>query len=170
MKQLLTLILMALPAVATAHAVFEQPEVATGSYYKATLGIGHGCDGAATTKVSIEIPEGIEHARPMPKPGWKIEIVRKPLAQPYESYGKRVTEDVRMITWYGGQLSDDYYDEFVFKAKVSAEPQKLYLPVRQTCITGENYWHEIPQGDKSWHAYEKPAPFLNIIKPGPSHH
>jgi len=170
MKKLFIVALMSLPAIASAHAVFEEPEVTSGSYYKATLGIGHGCDGATTTQVSIEIPEGIQHARPMAKPGWKVDIVKKTLAKPYDSYGKTVTEDVRVITWYGGELTDDFYDEFVFKAKVSAEPQTLYLPVRQTCTTGENYWHEIPQGDKKWHEYKSPAPFLEITAPSHSSH
>ncbi|MCX4186674.1 YcnI family protein [Methylophaga sp. OBS4] len=170
MKKLFSLLMLALPAVASSHAVFEQPQVTSGSYYKATLGISHGCEGAATTKVSIEIPEGIEHARPMPKTGWKIAITRQALKTPYESHGQTVTEDVSTITWYGGELADDYFDEFVFKAKVSADPQTLYLPVRQTCITGENYWHEIPQGDKKWHEYDEPAPFLEVIAPETSHH
>lgn len=162
--------LLAAPCLASAHAVFEQPEVTSGSYFKATLGIGHGCEGATTTQVSIQIPEGIEHARPMAKPGWQVEIVRKPLSKPYQSHGKTVTEDVRIITWYGGELDNDFYDEFVFKAKVTAEPQKMYFPVRQTCITGENYWHEIPRGDKKWHEYDSPAPFLNISRPKHSPH
>ncbi len=169
MKKILVL-LLAMPALANAHAVFEQPEVTSGSYYKATFGIGHGCEGATTTQVSIEIPEGVEHARPMAKPGWQVEIVKKPLSQPYESHGKTVTEDVSVITWYGGELTDDFFDEFVFKAKVTAKPQTLYLPVRQTCTTGENYWHEIPQGDKKWHEYDSPAPYLKVIAPGHGQH
>ncbi|WP_438971300.1 YcnI family copper-binding membrane protein [Methylophaga sp.] len=170
MKKIMFVALLAIPAIANAHAVFQQPEVTSGSYYKATLGIGHGCEGATTTQISIEIPEGIQYAKPMAKPGWEIDIVKKTLTKPYDSHGKTVTEDVSVITWYGGQLEDNFYDEFVFKAKVAAEPQTLYLPVRQTCITGENYWHEIPEADKQWHDYEKPAPFLDIKAPSHANH
>jgi len=170
MKFAIPFLLLAASSAVSAHAVFEQPEVKSGSYFKASLGIGHGCEGATTTQVTIEIPEGIEHAKPMAKAGWKVNITKKTLAKPYQSHGKTVTEDVHLITWYGGELVDDFYDEFVFKAKMGATPQRLYLPVRQVCVTGENYWHEIPAGDKKWHEYKQPAPFLDVQAPAGKHH
>lgn len=51
------------------HVVLSQPQAPAGSYYTAYFRIGHGCAGAATTALRVEIPPGIVVARPQPKPG-----------------------------------------------------------------------------------------------------
>lgn len=137
-----------------------------GSYHRAAVKIGHGCEGSPTTRVELEIPAGIQHAKPQPKPGWEIEINRSQLAQPYELHGKRVTEDVSRIIWSGGSLPDEYYEEFVFHAKLQDKPGTLYLPVRQVCERGEIYWHQLPADGHGGHQHgsEQPAPALELVR------
>lgn len=148
MNKLIPLLLLALPSFAQAHAVIQQKDAESGSYYKGVIGISHGCDGSATTKVTISIPYGVRGAKPMPKPGWKLDVVKSVLEKPYQSHGKTVTEDVTQITWYGGVLENEHYDEFAFRGQIGVgTTTRLYFPVRQECVVGEINWDQKP-GDK----------------------
>jgi periplasmic copper chaperone A len=165
-KRLFVLIVLMQPLAVFAHAVFHPKEAESGSYHRAAIKIGHGCQGAATVKVIIDIPESVHLVKPMPKSGWQIEIVKETLAEPYDSHGKLIKEDVRQLIWHSGHLPDDYYDEFVFHMKLPTAVGKLYFPVRQICTEGENFWHEIPEGDFGHHGhhYSYPAPVLELIE------
>lgn len=145
MKKSILLALLFSPVLVQAHAVIEQTEAESGSYYKGVIGIGHGCEGSATTKVTIDIPDGVRGVKPMPKAGWQVDIVKQQLTQSYESHGKTVVEDVRQITWYGNSLAHEHYDEFAFKGQIAVgTSSKLYFPVRQACVVGEINWNQIP--------------------------
>ena len=155
-----------LPAVAAqAHITLEQGQAAPGSSYKAVLRVGHGCDGSATTSISVEIPEGFIGAKPMPKPGWTLKTVSGPYKASYDSYGSLVASGVTTITWSGGSLPDDYYDEFVFRGAVAKEVSAaaLYFPVVQQCETGANRWVEIPAAGQDAHGLKEPAPELRLV-------
>src|SRR6478735_7744353 len=67
-------VLTTLAAAASAHVSLKQPIAEVGSAYQAVLGLGHGCDGAATTAVAVRIPTGFDAARPLPKPGGKLAL------------------------------------------------------------------------------------------------
>ncbi|SLN63662.1 hypothetical protein PSA7680_03368 [Pseudoruegeria aquimaris] len=152
---------------ANAHATLEQQEAASGSYYKAVMRIGHGCDGAATQTLRIAIPEGVISVKPMPKPGWSLETVTGAYARSYDFHGRTLTEGVKEIIWTGN-LEDAHYDEFVFRAKLhsSLEPgTTLYFATVQECTTGENAWVEIPAEGQDSHDLKSPAPGLAIIAP-----
>jgi periplasmic copper chaperone A len=158
MKHLALFFILALPSLAFSHAALEKKEVETGTFYKAVLGIGHGCDGIATTKVTVELPDGVHKAKPMPKAGWQVTTV-------IDSTG-----DIKQIVWSDGELLDSHFDEFVFKAKIDAAPQTLFFPTRQECVKGKIYWNEIPAKDKTTHDYKFPAPALKVIKKTKSGH
>ncbi|MCT8159039.1 YcnI family protein [Pseudoruegeria sp. SHC-113] len=157
---------------AFAHATLEQQEAASGSYYKAVMRIGHGCDGAATQTVRISIPEGVISVKPMPKAGWSLETVSGPYANTYDSHGRTITEGVKEIVWTG-TLEDAHYDEFVFRAKLDgslAPDTTLYFATVQECTTGENAWVEIPAEGQSRHDLKSPAPGLLITAPAAHTH
>ncbi len=154
-----------------AHATLEVNEATQGGVYKGVVRIGHGCNGSPTLNVKIKIPEGIVNVKPMPKAGWTVSTVKAPLAQPYESHGKTITEGVSDITWSGGKLLDEHYDEFVFRSSISARAEAgstLYIPVTQTCETGQAAWTQIPvAGEDAKNlkspALTLPAPALKIV-------
>jgi periplasmic copper chaperone A len=125
-----------------AHVSLEQRAAPAGSSYKATLRIGHGCDGSATTLVRVFVPDGVRGAKPMPKAGWSLTAPRVPLAQPYELHGKRIADDVREITWRGGPLPNDWVDEFSFVATLPSAPGPLAIRVLQECESGRIEWFE----------------------------
>ena len=130
--------LLLAPATALAHITLEAPEAAVGSNYKAVLRVPHGCAGAATLKVRVQIPEGFIAVKPMPKAGWTLDTVKGSYANSYELHGNTVSEGVKELSWTGN-LPDDYYDEFVFRgtlAKAFAAGTTVYFPVVQECEGG----------------------------------
>lgn len=164
------LALLAILSLATinsqAHVSFENDTATQGSYKRFALKLPHGCGVAATTQVKINLPEGIQGAKPMPKAGWKLSTVTATLTQPYTTHGTQVTQDVATITWSEGLLPNEYYDEFVFQAKVATDRSMLAFPVEQKC--GE----QIVKWIDADHDGEHPAAMLNITKPNghtPSH-
>lgn len=153
-------------ATASAHATFEQKEATINQNYKAVIRIPHGCKGSATTSVSVTLPEGVIKAKPMPKAGWDIDVVRGKYENTYQYHGE-VTEGVKSITWKGGKLPNDFYDEFVFRARVTDHfkaNEVIYLPVIQTCESGSNKWVEIPEAGQDAHDLKRPAPSITAIE------
>lgn len=156
---------IAVPACAQAHATLEVQEAMADSWYKARMGIGHGCAGSPTVAVRIRIPDGILSAKPQPKPGWTLEIVRTKLDAPVAAaHGKAVTERVSEVRWTGGRLADDNFDEFLVQVRLPDRPgETLYFPTVQQCETGVHRWIEIPAAGKSAGDYKEPAPRLRLL-------
>lgn len=158
-----TLILGAATAAASAHITLETTEAAAGSSYKAVFRVPHGCDGAATVKVTVKIPEGVIAVKPMPHAGWTIDTVKGKYAKAYDYYGSKLDEGVTEVTWSGGNLPDAYYDEFVLRGMLAADlpAGMLYFPVVQECDGGKvDRWIEIPEEGKP--EPETPAPGLKV--------
>lgn len=149
-------------APAFAHAVVSPRSVAPG-YARVTVSIGHGCEGSPTKSVRVEIPEGYVAAKPMPKPGWTIEIERGDYAKPYAMHGKEIKAGPTAITWTG-DLPDAYFDEFSLNGMFAGVEagQKLYFNTTQTCEDGSMAWAEMAEDGEDPHALAFPAPFVTI--------
>jgi len=152
---------------ASSHASLEVTEAAPNSSYKAVIRIGHGCEGAATTTLRVRIPEGAIVAKPMPKPGWELTLTTGPYATTYDYYGTPISEGVTEIAWTGGTLPDAWYDEFVFRVRLTdfAPGSVVYFPVVQECESGVHRWIEIPEAGKTADDYAEPAPGVTILEP-----
>jgi periplasmic copper chaperone A len=152
----------ALATAASAHVVLAPAAAPAGSYVFGAFRVGHGCAGAATTALRIELPPDLLMAKPQPKPGWSISIEHAPLARPVQGEGgRRTTQRVTAITWTGGPLPDDEWDEFGVSAKLPAKPGPLYFRAIQTCGTTVERWTDMPvagQGARLPH----PAPVLTV--------
>jgi periplasmic copper chaperone A len=164
---------IAFPGLAHAHASLETKEGTVGGSYKAVVKIGHGCGASATTKLHVKLPAGVIAAKPMPKAGWSLTTVKAAYGKSYNYWGgKQVAEGVTDITWTGGPLLDDNYDEFTFTAFLTdslAPGSTAYFPVVQTCEQGENRWVDIPAVGQDAHALKSPAPGLKILAAAPAH-
>lgn len=158
-------LLMLLPAIGNAHVVLQQPTASVGAFHKAVFAVGHGCNGSATTKLTISIPDGIVGIKPMPKPGWTIETKSSPVAKPYVSEGKTINEEITEVTWSGGSLPDGYFDEFVMLVR-PGKPGMHYFKVAQICEKGRHDWNQIPEQGKPMSDYPAPAPALNVLPSG----
>lgn len=159
-------LLLALPA--SAHVTLEAQQAVAGSTYKAVLRLPHGCAGAATLKVRVQIPEGFIGVKPMPKAGWSLDIVKGSYQGDYDLHGTKVTEGVKELSWTGN-LPDEFYDEFVFRGtltKAFAAGSTVYFPVVQECEGGTTErWIELPAEGKTSDDYESPAPGVKIVAP-----
>ncbi|WP_262029588.1 DUF1775 domain-containing protein [Microvirga sp. Mcv34] len=153
---------------AFAHVTFENGQTAPNSTYKAILRIPHGCDGKATLKVRVRIPEGIIAVKPMPKAGWKLETTKGSYVKAYQLYGEAVTEGLTDIVWTGS-LDDAYYDEFVFQARFTDAYQPgatVYFPVVQECDGATAEWTQVPAAGEDPHSLKFPAPGVRIAGVG----
>jgi periplasmic copper chaperone A len=160
----------ALAGTAGAHPTLETQAAPAGSSYKAVFKIGHGCAGSATRQLAVDIPAGVRGARPMPKAGWTLEVVREKLAQPYTSHGRTITEDVVRVIWTArtkdDMLPNAHYDEFVVVAQLPDKPGPIYWPMRQACEEGRADWVEIPRSGQKLSDLKSPAVLLEIRPAG----
>lgn len=156
--------LLALPAFS--HIVLDNKSALAASTYKATFMVGHGCDGSATTGISVQIPAGFQGAKPYPKAGWLLAVKRAPLAQPYASHGKPVTQDVSVVSWTAGSkdaaLQDAHFDEFTLRGKLPEAAGPLWFKVLQTCENGSIDWSEQPASGTSTQGLKAPAALLEV--------
>ncbi|MEM0934274.1 MAG: DUF1775 domain-containing protein [Pseudomonadota bacterium] len=169
MKKVMMLTALSLPlsfgSQVMAHATFAEKEVVQGETARLTLRVPHGCGDEATLRVRVQIPEGLIAAQPMVKAGWELETVVGAYANTYELWGNTVTEGVREIIW-SGELPDAFYDEFVFRARVTDQVpvgEMLYIPAVQECANGAERWIEIPAEGQSRDDLEDPAPGVMVV-------
>lgn len=166
---------VSLSSWASAHPSLETKEAKVGSGYKAVISVPHGCDGAPTTEVSIDIPEGVIAVKPMPKPGWKLSLQNGAYARTYNFYhGEKKSKGVKQVTWSGGELPDEYFDQFVLSTFIAGELPpggKIAFPVTQKCSKGELRWHDIAGPGVDAHSLAHPAPQLLLVAgDGDDHH
>jgi periplasmic copper chaperone A len=159
--------LLACSATVFAHITLQDGTAAAGANYRATLRVGHGCDGSITTGIKVTIPAGFNGAQPMPKPGWTLTTKSGPLAKPFVNHGKTYTEGVQEISWTASgrdsALHAAYYDEFVFRGTTPAKPGPVWFKVVQICEKGANEWIEIPAQETSSKGLKFPAPLLKVL-------
>ena len=164
---LLAATLSAFASPAFAHATLETQEAKIGASYKAVLRVPHGCGTEATHTVRIQIPEGFFAVKPMPKAGWELEIVTGPYENTYLNHGTEVKEGVKEIVWSGGDLPNEFYDEFVFRGTFADTlvPGAFYFPSIQECATGEEAWIDTSGAE----GVDGPAPKLELVPADESH-
>lgn len=118
--------------------------------------VGHGCEGADTYRIEIQIPDEIATLRALPGPFGEATLSRTSSTAP-----------VTAVTWSkpNVQPTDDQYYELAIRFRVPNAPfTTLYFPVIQTCRTagGEervSEWTALP-GEMG-----EPAAALLILPP-----
>lgn len=156
-----TSVLLALSSPALAHISLQLKDAQVGAAYRAVLVVGHGCGEEATTGVRVQVPEGFYNVKPMPKAGWTIETVTGPYETPFLNHGTEITEGITEISWTGGNLPNEFFDEFTFRGTFGAELEEgstFHFPVIQTCGSLEDAWID-QSGD---HDVEFPAPSVTL--------
>lgn len=158
---------LGLAGPAGAHISTDRPTVPAGGYTQVTLTVPHGCEDAATTALSVQIPESILNAAPQVVPGWDVETTSATLDEPVESgHGEAQTERVAEITWTaqpGNELPSPYRQPFTIGFKAPEEVgERLFLKSIQSCTEGETAWiEEMAEGDEE---PEYPAPFVDVAE------
>lgn len=148
-------LVVGLPAVtASAHVVLTERQAVAGAYHAASFRISHGCGEAATTAVTVRLPDAVPTARPQPKSGWSISFGREPVDPPLSDHGKPLTERIRTVTWTG-LLPPDHFDDFALLMALPPASGELAFAVTQTCGDQSVAW----DGADSAH----PAPVLTLL-------
>lgn len=88
----------ALPGMAGAHVEVTPSQAPAGKKVKLALEVGHGCDGAATNSLVVQMPAGAKNAKAGAVPGWKE------------------SSSPRRMKWTGGPLADHAVGKFPFTA------------------------------------------------------
>lgn len=152
-------------AGAEAHVTFLDREATQESTILATLQVPHGCDGKATTEVRVKLPEGFVLAKPQPKAGWELEVIKGDYQKTYDNHGDKVKTGAIEVRWKNGNLSDDFYDTFVILGKVSGVETgtSLAFPVTQMCGDTVQTWDQVAKEGGDAHGMKSPAPLLKVV-------
>jgi uncharacterized protein YcnI len=106
----------------SAHVVVKPSEAGIGTFQTFTISVPSEKN-ISTYRLRLVVPEGLTFVTPNVKPGWFITEKKN---------GDVVTE----IQWTGSRIPPGQRDEFVFSAKVPAEPTTLQWKAYQTYTDG----------------------------------
>ena len=161
-------------APAQAHVSLTPSTTAAGAYAVLELSVPHGCDGSATTAVTIQIPEEIPAVTPTRNASWTVEKESQQLDPPLtDSHGNEVTERVTTVTYTAKDpLPEGFRDVFELSVQLpDSEGDTVVLPTIQTCEQGESAWIQVPQEGQDEDELELPAPaFVLTAATGGGHH
>jgi uncharacterized protein YcnI len=165
---------LGMPSAAWAHVGVNGTSTAAGSSTLLTFAFSHGCGDSPTTKVAIQIPDGINAVAPTVNPGWTTEKVMAALDTPIkDSHGNEVTERVAQVVYTAKEpIANGLRDAFVLSLTLpeDAAGTTLAFPTVQSCEVGENAWVEIPAEGQDPHDLDSPAPTLTVTEAVESEH
>jgi uncharacterized protein YcnI len=150
-------------ATSSAHVSVASGPAIAGSSNIVTFSVGHGCEGADTVSLEIELPPEVTSVRVMAAPEFAladIEVV-------YDDTGAPI-----MVTYNKNSLLDSDYGYYQLSMRIgtSAAPfSTLYMPALQTCelpdgTVVQTDWAALPGADPLEDGSEPPpAPGLKIV-------
>lgn len=154
-------------APASAHVTISPSTTAAGSYAVLTVSVPHGCDGSATTRIAISMPEEIPQVTATRNPFWDLEVQTEPLAEPIEdAHGNEITQREAVVVYTAKEpLPDPDRDTMELSVQLpDAAGETLAFPIVQTCEQGETGWTEVAEDGADADALEHPAPTITITE------
>ncbi|MGK2931459.1 MAG: DUF1775 domain-containing protein [Solirubrobacterales bacterium] len=138
------LVTPALPGVAGAHVDVAPTEAPAGKPAKLNFSVGHGCDGAATTSLIVQVPRAVAKFTAKSTDGWKA------------------TDTPGQMKWVGGPLPDHEVQEYPFTATIYGnEGARIPFKLIQGCEGGaQTAW--IQMAPKGAPEPETPAPVVTL--------
>ncbi|MGN6696189.1 MAG: YcnI family copper-binding membrane protein [Aquihabitans sp.] len=131
---------------ASAHIHTDPEEVKAGTENTVGFVIEHGCDGSPTTKIELQLPDGVTGISAEDQDGFTASV------------------DGQVVTFDGGTLPDGTEQAFAATFTAPTEAGTIDIPRVQTCEVGETSWIE-PEVEGQPEP-EYPAPQL-VIAPNP---
>ena len=159
--------LLAVAPMAAAHVTVNPGEAEKGGFAALTFRVPNERDDAGTTTVEVNLPEDapFTSVRVKPKTGWTYTMEKRTLDTPIDNNGEQITEVVSKVTWTGGTINPDEFEEFdVSVGRMPEEGDFLLFPSIQTYSSGEVVrWIDEPvEGGEE---PERPAPELTLVDP-----
>ena len=167
-------LLLAVAGPASAHVYLVESNVIGGEATEITIRVPHGCDGAATDALEVQIPDGVTSVKPKLMAGWTIDVVSTPPILPSMGPDASFTDAqmdamnapiVSSIKWSGGNLPDDEYADFHISAVFPETSGTVSFPAVQHCGDAEVAWIEIPAPGQDAETLEHPAPSVTVVAP-----
>ena len=157
-------ILAASPA--SAHITLKGREAAIGTAYEAVFVVPHGCAGSATTRIRVQIPEGVIGGEADADGGLECRNRHWKIRRGLRLSGLKLSEGAKEVVWSGGKLPDHTCEEFVISTFLTAglKPDTmLYFPTVQECEQGVSRWIDIPVDPAHAHDSKWPAPGVKLL-------
>jgi uncharacterized protein YcnI len=147
---------------ASAHVTLDTAQAPALAYVRIAIRVPHGCEGAGTVALRLQIPDGVTAVKPMVKPGWTITMDR---ADGSPATGHDAAPAVREVAWRGGLLPDEFYDEFVLRIRMPDAPgQMIWFPFVQECEGGRvSRWIEKPAAGEALDQVRLPAYPVRVL-------
>ncbi|MEO8904118.1 MAG: YcnI family protein [Polyangiaceae bacterium] len=146
------------PALALAHVSVASGVGIANTTQEVTFSVGHGCAGADTNEVSIEIPAGVTSVRPETSDFGQVDVE---------------TDDagsVVLVSWKKSAAAalktDTQFYKLTVRLKLPDAPfSTVYFPAHQTCLAADGTssvvdWVGL---DASAGSMEEPAPVVYVV-------
>jgi periplasmic copper chaperone A len=157
----LAALMSSVSGLAWAHvSIVSGPAIANATQ-EITFGVGHGCAGADTYKVRVQIPAGVTSVRPL----------RSDFGKP--AVEKDTTGVITAVVWQKADAdaldADIAYYKLIVRLKVPSAPfTALYFPAQQTCRAADGTlstvaWAMLPTDPVVDGGTDEPAPELRLV-------
>ena len=166
---LTTAALVTAAASASAHVTVHSDQAVAGATDVAiTFRVPNEEANAQTTKIQVILPTDHPLIGVLVKqhPGWSAEVQTAKLPAPVTTDDGTVTDAVSRLTWTGGAITGDNYDDFEISAgQLPKDASDLTFKAIQTYSNGDVVsWIDIPPAGAP--APEHPAPVLHLAPAG----
>jgi uncharacterized protein YcnI len=161
---------LCLAPAAQAHVTVQPGSVPAGGFARLDVRVPNERDNAATQKVELKMPGGFIFVSYEPVPGWSTVVKKKSLAEPIESHGEQITEQVDSVTWTANDpsaaIQAGQFEDFGLSVGVPESAQEgdtLTFPAIQTYDNDEVVrWIGAPDS-------EEPASEVSVTAPEEEH-
>jgi uncharacterized protein YcnI len=143
-----TCLILATAGVAWAHVEVSPEEAPANSYQKFVVSVPTEKD-IPTTEVRVEVPEGFTVTGVQPVPRWQYEF-------------ERDRGTITAITWLGGKINPEEFQEFAFQAKTPENAGEFPWKAYQTYEDGSVVEWTGPTDA------EEPASVVEVVSGGPA--
>lgn len=152
------------PAAARAHVSIISGAGAANTTQEITFGVGHGCAGADTYKLKVDIPAGVTSVRPMRSDFGKVSVE------------KDAAGTITAVAWQKADAdaldADVAFYKLVVRLKLPDKPfTAVFFPAQQTCRAANGTlstvdWKMLPTDAPVDGGEDEPSPSIAIV---PSH-
>lgn len=150
---------------ASAHVTANPNTAEPGSYTKVSFRVPNEEPSADTTKLEIDMPgdHPVASVSVRPVPGWNVKVETAKLAKPIKSDDSETTRAVSRITWSGGTIAPQRFEEFdVSMGPLPTDTGQLSFTAVQTYSDGTVVrWDQKP--GNGGQEPEHPAPTLHLV-------
>jgi uncharacterized protein YcnI len=151
---------------ASAHVTVAAHEAVAGKATVLTISVGHGCAGSPTTRVAVQIPQGVNEVTPSLLYGWQVHKKVTKLSQPiFLDDGDQITQRVDQVVYTASSPLPDGYRaafELAMVLPAGSAGKTLTFPTVQTCQQGEVAWTQLAQEGQDPEKLDAPAPSIEI--------